>query len=110
MTVANSAICVRIAGRLSVIATINAVITGDVDMAATSVPEGVIPAREAADEGKIQLVENHGETEEAFVMVNQLQPPFDSLTARQAMAYATDQAAYIGVKVEGPYKPEHYRY
>ncbi|MBJ7459803.1 MAG: adenosylhomocysteinase, partial [Thermoleophilaceae bacterium] len=21
-----------------------------------------------------------------------------------------DQAAYIGVKVEGPYKPEHYRY
>jgi adenosylhomocysteinase len=21
-----------------------------------------------------------------------------------------DQAAYIGVKTEGPYKPEHYRY
>jgi adenosylhomocysteinase len=21
-----------------------------------------------------------------------------------------DQAAYIGVEVEGPYKPEHYRY
>jgi adenosylhomocysteinase len=23
---------------------------------------------------------------------------------------STDQADYIGVKVEGPYKPEHYRY
>jgi adenosylhomocysteinase len=22
----------------------------------------------------------------------------------------TDQADYIGVKVEGPFKPEHYRY
>ncbi|MDH3381125.1 MAG: adenosylhomocysteinase, partial [Flavobacteriaceae bacterium] len=22
----------------------------------------------------------------------------------------TDQAAYIGVKVEGPYKPDYYRY
>ncbi|MCC7199967.1 MAG: adenosylhomocysteinase, partial [Gammaproteobacteria bacterium] len=25
-------------------------------------------------------------------------------------ALAQDQAAYIGVPVEGPYKPEHYRY
>ena len=23
---------------------------------------------------------------------------------------STDQASYIGVEVEGPYKPEHYRY
>ena len=25
-------------------------------------------------------------------------------------ALSKDQADYIGVKVEGPYKPEHYRY
>jgi ABC-type transport system substrate-binding protein len=86
---------------------INAVITGDVDMAATSVPEGVIPARDAADQGKIQLIENHGETEEAFVMLNQLQPPFDSLTARQAMAYATDQASYIQAVDRGNTQPNH---
>ncbi len=86
---------------------INAVITGDVDMAATSVPEGVIPARKAADEGKIQLVENQGETEEAFVMLNGAQAPFDSLTARQAMAYATDQAAYIAAVDLGNTQPVH---
>jgi peptide/nickel transport system substrate-binding protein len=86
---------------------INAVITGDVDMASTSVPEGVIPAREAADKGEIQLVENNGETEEAFVMLNALQAPFDSLTARQAMAYATDQAAYIAAVDLGNTQPLH---
>ena len=32
-------------------------------------------------------------------------PPFDNLKARQAMAYATDQATYIGTLGKGVYTP-----
>ena len=86
---------------------INALKAGDIDMASTSVPEGVIPARKAADAGEIQLVENQGETEESFVMLNGGQAPFDSLTARQAVAYATDQASYIAAVDQGNTLPVH---
>jgi ABC-type transport system substrate-binding protein len=86
---------------------VNALLAGNIDMAATSTPEGVIPAQKAASEGKIQLVENHGETEEAFVMLNGSQAPFDNLTARQAVAYATDQASYIAAVDQGNTQPVH---
>lgn len=80
---------------------INALKAGNIDMASTSVPEGVITARKAADAGEVQLVENQGETEEAFVMLNGAQAPFDSLTARKAVATATDQASYIAAVDQG---------
>ena len=67
----------------------------------------MIPAEKAADAGQIQLVENQGETEEAFAMLNGVQAPFDSLTARQAVAYATDQASYIAAVDQGNTQPVH---
>jgi len=84
---------------------INALIAGNVDMAGTSVPEGVIPAQKAAQAGQIQMIENKGETEEAFTMLNVAQPPFDNASARQAMAYATDQASYIAAVDQGNTQP-----
>jgi peptide/nickel transport system substrate-binding protein len=50
---------------------------------------------EATRAGKLQSVQNQGETEEAFVQLDLATPPFDNLTARQAVAAATDQQSYI---------------
>ena len=74
---------------------LDATLAGDIDMAVSAVPADVIRIEQAAADGKLQAVQNQGETEEAFVQLNMAKPPFDNLTARQAMAYATDEQAYI---------------
>jgi len=39
------------------------------------------------------------------------QPSYPVTNVEQTFPKLTpDQAAYLGVPVEGPYKPEHYRY
>ena len=74
---------------------LDATTAGDIDMAYAVSPAQVIKVDQAAAAGKLQAVENPGETEEAFVQLNEGKPPFDNLTARQAVAYATDEQAYI---------------
>ena len=74
---------------------VNGVLAGNVDMAYTSTPAAVLQIDQAAAAGKLQSVQAQGESEEAFVQLNLAAPPFDNLTARQAVAYATDQSAYI---------------
>jgi len=74
---------------------VNAMLAGDIDMAYTSIPAAVVLVDQAVKAGKLQSVENQGETEEAFVQLDLGAPPFDNLTARQAMASAIDQADYI---------------
>jgi peptide/nickel transport system substrate-binding protein len=43
--------------------------------------------------------------EELYVPLNTMKPPFDNLKARQALAYATDQATYISTLGQGVYTP-----
>jgi peptide/nickel transport system substrate-binding protein len=80
---------------------VNGVLSGDIDMAYTSIPDAILKAQASAKSGQIQLVENKGETEEGFVMLNTSVPPFDNATARQAIAYATDASAYIAAVDQG---------
>jgi len=47
----------------------------------------------------------YGNGEELHVPLNTLKPPFDNLKARQAVAYATDQATYISKLGAGVYTP-----
>jgi adenosylhomocysteinase len=64
---------------------------------------------------QIELHQNHGRYEKK---VYTLPKKLDEKVARLHLAklgvklteLSPDQAAYIGVPVEGPYKPEHYRY
>ena len=64
---------------------------------------------------QIELWTNHGQYEnKVYVLPKHL----DEKVARlhldavgvQLTELRPDQAAYIGVPVEGPYKPDHYRY
>ncbi|MFT6633229.1 MAG: adenosylhomocysteinase [Bacteriovoracaceae bacterium] len=65
---------------------------------------------------QLELWENKGEYEAAKVYM--LPKALDEKVARfhldkigvELEELSTEQADYIGVKVEGPYKPEHYRY
>jgi len=75
----------------------NAVQTGEVGMIHTNNPELIKKLRDQAQGGKLQLVEDRGESEEDFVMLNNSKPPFDNLTARQAVAYATDRDQFNSV-------------
>jgi adenosylhomocysteinase len=68
----------------------------------------------AEDYGDNLLVKPDGKTPEVITLPKHL----DEKVARlhldkfgaKLTALSTEQAAYIGVQVEGPYKPEHYRY
>jgi adenosylhomocysteinase len=64
---------------------------------------------------QLELHQNNGQYEKKVYM---LQKRLDEQVARlhldhlgvQLTQLSKDQADYIGVPVEGPYKPEHYRY
>lgn len=53
--------------------------------------------REQAAAGEVQTVEDRGESEESFIMLNTVVPPFDDIRARQALAYATNQDQVLEV-------------
>jgi ABC-type transport system substrate-binding protein len=67
----------------------------DISMLHTSSDITINTLRSAAQAGNIQAVEDRGENEEAFIMLNASAPPFDNATARQAVKYATDVDTYI---------------
>lgn len=86
--------------------------SGQLQMFHTSDGPTIKLLRQQAQEGKIQLIEDRGESEEGFVMFNTTAPPFDNLNARKAVAYATDPEAYVenvgaGVNevADGPFTP-----
>ncbi|MGI9306784.1 MAG: adenosylhomocysteinase, partial [Gammaproteobacteria bacterium] len=64
---------------------------------------------------QIELFANHGKYKTG---VHVLPKHLDEWVARLHLAHVgaklteltEEQAAYLGVKKEGPYKPEHYRY
>ena len=64
---------------------------------------------------QIELFGNNGKYEKkVYVLPKALDEKVARLHLGKLGARLTtltpEQAAYIGVKVEGPYKPEHYRY
>jgi peptide/nickel transport system substrate-binding protein len=67
----------------------------DISIMHTSSDEAIARLRTEAQSGTIQAVEDRGENEETFIMLNSSKPPFDNATARQALAYATDVDAYM---------------
>jgi peptide/nickel transport system substrate-binding protein len=84
---------------------VQAMQAGNIDMAYTSVPSGVVQVDAAVKAGKLQSVENTGETEEAFIQLNLGSPPFDNPNARAALAYATNQQDYIATVDQGVNSP-----
>jgi peptide/nickel transport system substrate-binding protein len=63
---------------------------GDIDMMHTNEPQSILELR---SDNSFKRVENDAGSEE-FILLNTQAEPFDSLTARQAVAFATDRAGY----------------
>ncbi|MFN8038174.1 MAG: ABC transporter substrate-binding protein [Acidimicrobiales bacterium] len=74
---------------------VNSLKSGQIEMMHTNDAKSIIDIRKLASEGTIQKVEDTGESEEGFILLNTVAPPFDNLKARQALAYATDTATYV---------------
>ncbi len=79
----------------------SALSTGDVDMTQTDYGPDVASFQERDD---IQKFED-AEGEEEFIMLNLADEPFNSLTARQAVAAATDPEVYAQTIGDGVLKP-----
>ncbi len=80
---------------------------GDADMINTFRPEQVLTLRDS----DYKVVE-YTTGEEEFLQLNTTKPPFDNVTARRALAYATDAAGWIdelnsgvGSLANGPFAP-----
>ena len=76
----------------------------DISILHTSSDQFINELRTDAQAGEIQAVEDRGENEEAFVMLNASAPPFDNPVARQALKYATDVDSYIATFQVDPEK------
>lgn len=91
---------------------VNALLGQDVDVIHTSSPESIARLREEAAKGELQIVEDRGEGEESFVMLNVSSPPLDDVRVREAIALATDRVTYTATIDDnvpevsnGPFKP-----
>lgn len=90
----------------------NSIQTGDINLTHTTDDQLIVDARDAAEAGDEQIVEDGSGGEETFVMLNTMVPPLDDLRVRQALAYATDKDSYIEVNgsgillpANGPFNP-----
>ena len=72
----------------------DALTTGELQMMHTSSPEVIAELRTAAQAGELQLVEDRGESEESFVLLNLDKAPLNDVRVRQALAYATDTETF----------------
>ncbi len=75
--------------------------TGDLDVVMVYSPDEVKKLRQSP---QFKVVE-YGDGEEDVITLNTQKPPFDSLVARQAMAYATDSAAWRNEVNQGVPRP-----
>jgi peptide/nickel transport system substrate-binding protein len=78
--------------------------SGDINLYHTTDTRSIEGARDDADRGIAQVLEDGAVGEETFVMLNLLQPPVDDLRVREALAHATDREAYSSV-VENNVRP-----
>jgi len=82
-------------------ARVNALLAGDVDVIHTSSSQQILTLRGEQESGNVNLVESDDYAEVAYGMMNVSQPPFDSLTARQAVAAAVDAETFNQVINQG---------
>lgn len=87
---------------IEVDARVAALKAGDITMMHTSSQRAIRQLRQEAAQGRIQVVEDRGENEETFIMLNTSVPPFDNVLARRAVAYATDTGPYFAVTQGDP--------
>lgn len=80
---------------------VNAIQTGEINVMHTSGPMFIKDLRALAEQGDIELVESDEQGEVTYVMLNASRPPFDNLTARQALAYAGDREGLNEIINEG---------
>lgn len=73
----------------------------DIQMMHSSNPKSIVHFRDLAKEKKFQIIEDNGEGEEGFIILNSAKPPFDDVNARRALAHATDTANYNDTINEG---------
>jgi ABC-type transport system substrate-binding protein len=86
--------------------------TGGLNITATTDDQEIVNARDDAEAGDLQLIEDGSSGEETLVMLNTMVPPLDDIRVRQALAYATNKDAYIEtlgsgifVPANGPFTP-----
>jgi ABC-type transport system substrate-binding protein len=86
--------------------------TGDINVMHTTDDDVILQARDEAEAGDAQIIEDGSGGEETFIMLNTLVPPLDDERVRQALAYATDKQSYIDVTgsgillpANGPFNP-----
>jgi peptide/nickel transport system substrate-binding protein len=72
----------------------NSLQTAEIQMMHTTDPAIIAELRTAGEAGELQLVEDRGEGEESFVLLNLDNAPLDDERIRQALAYATDTETY----------------
>jgi len=85
---------------------------GDIDMMHTSSFQQVVVLRQAAKDGTLQIVEDNGEGEEDFFIVNTADPAVSDVRVRRAMALALDRKTFgatinagISEDANGVFKP-----
>ncbi|MGZ4706396.1 MAG: ABC transporter substrate-binding protein [Acidimicrobiales bacterium] len=86
--------------------------SGNIDMMHTSDPQEIVTLRQQAKDGSLQIVEDDGESEEDFLIVNTQDPALKDTRVRKAMALALDRDTYnttvnagIVEDANGPFKP-----
>jgi len=82
----------------------DALVTGQVDIKHTTNPDNILAMRDAASAGDIQLVEDAGEGEENFILLNTEEEPFNDPRVRRALALATDTDTYTEVVDSGVFE------
>ena len=90
-----------------------ALLSGDINELHSSDFTQIVKYRDQAKAGKIQLVEDQGESEEDFLIINTQDPAVSDVRVRKAMALATDVETFnktinagIGEISRGVFKPD----
>jgi peptide/nickel transport system substrate-binding protein len=91
---------------------LNALQSGDVDAGHFSAAQDILPLRDLADAGEVNMYETTTNAEVEFLQMNTSKAPFDDVRIRTAVALAIDQADYeevinLGVlpQANGPFAP-----
>jgi peptide/nickel transport system substrate-binding protein len=82
-------------------ARLNGLRAGDFDTIHTSTSLQIDEIRQLADSGDVNNVESDAYAEVGYTMLNSSKPPFDSLTARKAVAFASDREAVNEIRAKG---------
>jgi peptide/nickel transport system substrate-binding protein len=90
----------------------NALLSGEINALHNPTPESTEQMLAEQDSGNVKVTESDQGNEVNYLMFNVSHPPFDSLVARQAVAYAVNrdelrETAYLGINqiASGPFAP-----